>query len=145
MITKTIWVEKMIFRGESDNNTVLMDASRPIGGGNGLTPKELIAIGVAGCSAMDVAALMKKHKQPLESFEVESDVTSTEGVYPAVFTNIVLSFILTGNLNKEKVLEAVSLSQSRYCGVSAMLFKAVPIHYKVILNGEEIGSGQAAF
>lgn len=135
----------MKFTGESDGNTVKLDAKSPIGENQGLTPKELVAIGVAGCSAMDVVALMKKHKQPLESFEVVTDVTPAEGVQPAVFKNISLSFILKGNLDKERVKEAVQLSQSRYCGVSAMLFKSVPIQYRIVLNGEEIATGQAAF
>jgi putative redox protein len=145
MKTRTIWSEKMKFTGECDGNVVQLDAKSPIGEGKGLTPKELLAIGVAGCSAMDVVALMKKHKQPIESFEVVSDVTPSEGVQPAVFKNIILSFILRGHLDKSRVVEAVQLSQTRYCGVSAMLFKTVPIQYRVILNDEEIASGFASF
>ena len=48
-------------------------------------------------------------------------------------------------LERERVLEAVSLSQTKYCAVSAMLAPAVPIRYKIILNGESIGTGEAHF
>ena len=94
---------------------------------------------------MDVVALMKKYKQPLDSFDIDADVTASEGVHPAVFTQVHLLFKLTGQVDASKVLEAVHLSQTKFCGVSAMLSKAVPISYTVELNGKNIGEGQAAF
>ena len=127
MKTQTIWKEKMQFVAESDGNRIDLDAKSPIGTGKALTPKELVAIAVSGCSAMDVAALMRKHKQPLESFAVEADVAIKEGSKPQVFSEIRLTFSLTGNLDRDIVIEAVRLSQTQYCGVSAMLLKAVPI------------------
>jgi len=145
MQTRTTWTEKLKFRAESDGNSVELDAKSPVGSGMGLTPKELLAIAVSGCTGMDVVALMRKYKQPLESFEVLADATVTEGVYPAVFNKIDLTFFLKGKLDKEKVIEAVRLSQTKFCGVSAMVVKAVPIHYKIILNDEEISTGEAAF
>ncbi len=145
MKTKTIWKEKMAFSGESDGNSVSMDAKTPIGGGQGLTPKELLAIAVSGCTAMDVAALMRKHKQPVEAFEVLADVTIREGSKPQVFEKIELTFSLKGKLEKERVIEGVHLSQTQYCGVSAMVVKSVPMNYRILLNDEEIGSGAAHF
>jgi putative redox protein len=143
--TRTVWKEKMIFSAESDGNSVDLDAKSPIGTGKALTPKELLAIAVSGCTAMDVAALMKKHKQPVESFEVDADVTIKEGSKPQVFSGIALTFNLRGKLDSAKVIEAVHLSQTQYCGVSAMLVKAVPISYRILLNDEEIGRGEASF
>ena len=145
MQTRTIWKEKMSFYGESEGNRVEMDAKSPIGSGRGLTPKELVAIAISGCTAMDVVAMLKKYKQPLESLEVDADVTMVEKVQPAVFSQVSLTFNLRGNLEAAKVLEAIHLSQTKYCSVSAMMNKAVPIHYRVTLNGQEIGAGEASF
>lgn len=145
MKAKTVWNEKMIFTGESGGHSVELDTKRPIGTDTALTPKELVAIGLCGCTAMDVAALMKKHKQPVESFEVRVDAPVVEGAQAAVFKELALTFELKGNLDREKVLEAVRLSQTKYCAVSAMLVKSAPVHYQVILNGESIGSGEAHF
>jgi len=145
MSTVTRWLERMAFNCEAGNNSFRIDAKAPLGQESGPTPKELLAFAVSGCTAMDVAALMKKHKQPLESFAVEADVKMKEGSQPAVFEQIDLTFALTGPLDKEKVIEAVRLSQTKYCGVSAMVVKACPISYKIVLNGEEIGRGEAAF
>lgn len=145
MQTRTIWKEKMLFSGESDGNKVALDAKPPIGSGSALTPKELLAIAVSGCTAMDVVALLKKYKQPLESLQVEAEVMSKESSHPVLFSDVSLTFSLTGSLDSEKVIEAIHLSQTKYCSVSAMLSKAVPIHYRVVLNSKEIGKGEASF
>jgi putative redox protein len=145
MKTTLKWQEKMAFTGEADGHRLNLDAKAPLGAGGGMTPKELLPLAVSGCTAMDVAALMKKHKQPVESLEVEAEATMKEGSQPAVFLELALTFKLTGQVDKEKLLEAVRLSQTRYCGVSAMLAKSMPIHYRVILNEVEIGHGEASF
>ena len=56
-----------------------------------------------------------------------------------------LVFKIKGALNAAKIMEAVTLSQTKYCSVSAMVSKAVPITYTVELNEKNIGSGQANF
>lgn len=135
----------MAFEATAGTNKVIMDTSAPLGQGTGMSPKELVVTGLGGCTAMDVVALMKKHKQDVKAFTVNVEVEKTSGVHPAVFTKAMIEFRLEGNLDKARVLEAVELSQTKYCGVSAMLSKAFPIEYKVFINGENIGSGKAAF
>lgn len=135
----------MRFSAEAGELSVTMDAKPPIGAGSALTPKELVVAGLCGCTGMDIVALLKKYKQPLESLEIEADSTPREGGHPAVFQEIRLVFNFRGALERDKVLEAVRLSQTKYCGVSAMLSKALPIQYAVRLNEELIGSGKADF
>jgi putative redox protein len=135
----------MLFEAESAGWKVPMDAKKPIGKEQAMTPKELVVAGLGGCTAMDVVALMKKHKEPLESLEIETKVSQTESGQPRVFKEVSLTFFFKGDLNKERVLEAVRLSQTQYCGVSAMIVKTAPIHYKVVLNEIEIGEGAAEF
>lgn len=145
MQARTVWKEKMQFTGESGNHSINLDTKSPLGNDTGLTPKELVAIGVAGCTAMDVIALMKKYKQPVESFEVRVDAPVVEKVQPPIFKEMTLTFELKGQLEKEKVIESVRLSQTKYCAVSAMIYKTVPIRYSIILNGEQIGAGETDF
>lgn len=145
MKTTLNWTEKMTFKADCAGNTFLMDAKSPIGDGKAATPKELVVAGLGGCSAMDVIALLKKHKQEHKTLQVDVDVTSTTGVQPAVFTEARIQYLVTGVVDKAILLEAVTLSQTKFCGVSAMLSKAFPIYYEVFLNGEKIGSGQADF
>lgn len=138
------WNDKMSLTAESEGNTVSMDAKAPLGAGAAMTPKHLLAAGLCGCTAMDVIALMKKHKQNLTHFTIDADITTTD-THPMVFSKAVLLFKLEGELDTAKVLEAVTLSQTKYCGVSAMLSKAFPISYRVFVNGTEIGSGESVF
>ena len=140
------WKENMLFDGEAMGNHVSVDAKAPLGKGQGMTPKELLGVGMVGCTAMDVIALLKKYKQPVESFVVSTEVTTSEpGKHPAVFVDSFVSFDVTGEVQPDKLIEAVSLSQTKYCGVSAMLAKAFPIRYRVLLNGQEIATGAAKF
>jgi putative redox protein len=145
MKMKCTWNQKMNFSAEADGYRVTMDAKSPVGDSSAMSPKQLVLAGVCGCTAMDVAALLKKYKQPLENFVVEAEASLTEGVHPAVFKEIKLLFKLTGPIEAAKILEAVQLSQSKYCGVSAMIAKTAAILYDVELNGKTIGTGRAAF
>lgn len=139
------WSKNMQFEATSEGHTVPMDAKPPIGHGTAQTPKELVAAGLGGCTAMDVIALLKKHKQPLDSFEVDVDIEMSKSGYPVVFTHALITFKVTGAVDPQILSEAVVLSQTKYCGVSAMLAQVFPIEYVVELNNEQIGRGAAKF
>lgn len=139
------WTEGMKFEAAADGNILSMDAKAPIGMNSAMTPKELVAVGLAGCTAMDVVALLKKHKQNYKTFDVDVDVAMSNAGHPIVFSNVTLNFKATGEILPNVFLDAVNLSQTKYCGVSAMLAKALPIQYVVTLNGEKIGEGKADF
>lgn len=139
------WQEGMRFNTQVDNHQFLMDAKSPIGKGSAPTPKEMVAAGIIGCTAMDVIALLKKYKQLPSKFDVGIDVQTSTGQQPAVFTSAMIHYKVEGSVEPEKLKEAVVLSQTKYCGVSAMLSKAFPIEYKIELNSEIIGTGKADF
>lgn len=139
------WKDKMVFETEAGGNKTMMDAKSPIGQGSAMTPKELLLSGLGGCTAMDVVALLRKHKQLPESLNVSVEATPTATSHPTTFTKAEIVFDVRGPVTKETLLESVKLSQTKYCGVSAMLAKAFPIQYRVMLNGEEVGSGFSSF
>jgi putative redox protein len=141
----TRWNEKMTFTAGDGTHAVQMDTRSPIGSDSALSPKQLVLAGLAGCTAMDVVALLKKHQQPLEAFDVETEVEKTSAGYPEVFSSALLTFKITGQVDPARAIEAVELSQTKYCGVSAMLSKAFPIRYVIELNGQRIGEGSASF
>lgn len=145
MQTTVVWKDGMEFVGRRDKHAVPMDAVSPLGRDAGPTPKELVAMGLGGCTAMDVIALLKKHKQPPRAFRVDVDVQPTSGNHPVVFARAVLRYVVDGDVTPEVLNEAVRLSQTQYCGVSAMLARALPIEYRVVLNGQEVGAGSARF
>ena len=145
MHAKLVWKENLQFAAEADGHTVLMDAKPPIGQGKAQTPKQLLLGALCGCTAMDVASLMRKHRQDVKSFEVTAEATIREGVHPAVFTAVDIAFRIEGAVDPALAVEAARLSQTCFCAISAMLSRAVPIRYEVFVNGASAGRGQAQF
>jgi putative redox protein len=143
--TKLVWKEKMQFSAEAGEHAVLMDAKPPVGQGKAPSPKQLLLAALCGCTAMDVVALLRKHRQAMQGLEVTAEAATREGVHPAVFTEVALAFRIQGEVEPAIALESVRLSQTLYCGVSAMLSRAVPIRYEVFVNGTSAGQGQAQF
>jgi putative redox protein len=145
MKTTINWKDAMEFEATAGQHIVRMDAKAPIGKDSAPTPKELVAMGLGGCTAMDVIALLKKYKQPPQSFQIDVEIQPSTSGHPIVFEKAIITFVVNGNVDVDKLIEAVNLSQTKYCGVSAMLSKSLPIEYKVVLNGAEIGFGSANF
>ncbi len=111
----------------------------------GPSPKEALLGSLMACSAMDVVSLLRKYKVAYDSFSMTSNAEQTEK-QPKVFVQIDLCYDFTGtDLPLEKLQEAVDLSMTLYCGVSAMLAPAIPIYYIVRVNGQIEHRGQAKF
>lgn len=140
------WNSDLNFTGTAGKNSVTIDTKAPMGTDNGASPKEIVALAIASCSGMDIISLFKKYKQLPKSFKVDVDVEqTTQGIYPVIFKTVQLKFLIEGEVEKSKAIEAVRLSMTEYCGVAAMIAKSCPITYAVILNGEQIDQGEAKF
>jgi len=141
------WVSKLSYQGESRGHRVMMDAKKDLNKQElGMTPKELVLTGLCGCSGMDVISLLtSKFKLPVTQCEISATATSSESGHPIVWTQIDMEFNLKGDFPESQALQAVELSMTRFCGVSAMLSKACPIHYTVKMNEIVVGTGAAHF
>ena len=135
MKSRVTLVEKMYFNGELDNHIIPLDADQSVGGENkGPRPKGLLLTSLAGCTAMDVISILRKMRAEPEEFYVETEAEVTEE-HPKVFKSIMITYYLRGGkVTKEKAERAVQLSLENYCGVTAMLQKACPIDYKIIIE-----------
>lgn len=134
-----VWQGEMAFDVELNGHHFLIDADESVGGKNrGPRPKDLLLSGLAGCTGMDVVALLRNRKMPFDGFSVRVDADSTEE-HPRVYSAIRIEYRFTGSqLDAEKIRKAVALSRERYCGVSAMLAKAAPITDLIVLNGQPL-------
>ena len=116
------WLSGFNFTSEIRGHEVTIDADVSVGGTNlGPTPKELVLTGVAGCSAMDAIAYLKKYKlTPLDlNVKTEAELTNT---IPKYFLKINLVYKFLGTeLPEDKVIKSVETSMTRYCGVSYMI------------------------
>ncbi|MDN5347235.1 MAG: putative redox protein [Clostridia bacterium] len=132
------WENKMKFyaTGDLSGHKVEIDADPEHGGeGLGARPSELILMGMAGCTALDVISMLQKMRLQLESFSVEVEgERATE--QPRVFTRANIFYRFQGeNLPAEKVARAVNLSLEKYCGMVNTLKKAMPLTYCLEING----------
>ena len=109
--------------GETENGpAIVVDSSGgTYGTHTGLTPMELVLVGLAGCTAMDVTSIMAKKRQPLTNLQVEVEAERADE-HPKVYTKLHLTYIAYGEGVDEKALSrAIQLSEERYCSVQAML------------------------
>jgi len=130
------WKGKMAFDGAGDSGfTQRMDSEESVGGENsGARPMELIAIGLAGCTAMDVISILQKKQQPVKDFQVFVRAEQAD-THPKVFTSAVIEYLVTGSgVDEAALLRAIQLSADKYCPAQSMLSKAFPIRlvYKIL-------------
>lgn len=102
----------------------------------GASPMELLLMGIAGCSGIDIVMILKKQKIELLDLQMEVEGFRQDGAVPNVFTAIKLIVKLKGDFAPEKAKRAVDLSIDKYCSVAKMLEKTAEISYDVYLNGE---------
>lgn len=138
--------QKFSFEAKIRDHSFIMDTQQASGGDNhGPTPKELMLASILGCTGMDIIAILKKNKITPKRLIVTGDA-EPRTQHPRVFESIHVVFDTEDDvLTAEALTHAVHASLTKFCGVSAMVSKVVPIFYKVLLNGKEVGSGQASF
>ena len=123
------WIDGMLMVGKSDSgHAIVMDGPPEIGGENlGVRPMEMLLLGMAGCTMIDVVSTLEKMRENLA--DCQTKVSADRGEeYPKVFTNIHVHFILRGKkLNPLKVEKAIKLSAEKYCSASIILGKTAVI------------------
>lgn len=141
MQAKVNWQEGMSFTGTSVSGfEIQLDAKKGVGGeGRGFIPMELMAISLAGCTAMDVISILRKKQQDVTDFEVRVEAPRAEE-HPKVFTSATIDYLVTGhNVDEKAVLRAIQLTAERYCPAQAMLGKVFPIDLRYQIFEEEHG------
>lgn len=142
------WKENMIFIGLPDSGfTVQMDSEPYFGGMNsGVRPMELIALGLAGCTGMDVISILRKKRQHVTAFEVKVDAPRSPE-HPKVFTSARITYTVVGrNVSEEAVLRSIELSATKYCPAQFMLAQAFPMElYYEIYEAEGDGTRRLTF
>ena len=114
---------------------VTLDSNEVTGGqGDGFSPMEMLLIGLAGCTGMDVISILRKKRQDVTGYEVHVQGIRADE-HPKVFVEISIEHIVTGhNVQPTAVARAIELSETRYCPAAAMLGKVARITstYRII-------------
>lgn len=104
-------------------------------GGTGAKPIELVAVGLAGCTAFDVITVLRqKYHQKVTGYQVRVEADQAERP-PQVFTAVRIHHIVTGiEIDEQALQEAIRLSEEKYCSVGAMVQKTASLHttYEIV-------------
>lgn len=113
------WLGELAFRGENTRGGELQIgtlADQP-----GVSPMELLLLGLAGCTGMDVVNILRKKRQSLSDLRVNVRGKRAEE-HPKVYTEIQVEYVIAGeDLDPKAVRQAIELSEEKYCSASAML------------------------
>ena len=123
------WVQDVMFVGESGSgHAVIMDGAPEAGGRNlGIRPMEMVLLGLGGCSAFDVIAILKRGRQAVTDCIVNLDAERAT-TDPKVFTKIHMHWTVRGRALKRNLVEhAVRLTHEKYCSATAMLSKTAEV------------------
>jgi len=123
----------MTFSITQDGHKYLVDAHKENGGeDNGPAPKAFILSALAGCTAMDVVSLLAKMKVVYTDFSIAVDGTLTED-HPKTYhlVNLVYKIKIDSEEDRAKMAKSVELSQTKYCGVAAMVRSFAILNYTI--------------
>ena len=117
------WIHGLQFIGRAgDGPAVVLDTAES---GGGPSPMELMLMGVAGCTAMDVISILKKKRMKVHTLRV--DISGDRAAdYPKRYTAVHISYVVKGtDINPNGVEQAIDLSMNKYCGAMASLNAAI--------------------
>ena len=136
---ETQWMGKMQFNALVNGHTIIMDAPERVGGeDNGSIPKPFVLTALSGCTGMDIVSILRKSNKEVTDFSIKVTGELSKQV-PIEYVSMHVLYEFQGEASRrDDALEAVNLSQEKYCGVSHMLKKALPITWEVNYNWETI-------
>ena len=130
---KVLWTDNERYVGEaSSRHAIVLDTASEK---TANTPMELVLIALCGCTASDVIGILRKKREPFTHLEVQAEGERAAG-YPAVYTDIKLTYRISGKVSRKAMEDAVRLSKEKYCSVSAMLEKTAKISIEIKYDNE---------
>lgn len=138
MDAKVTWQKELQFTGVADSGFEVQMDSHPTPA-TGVSPMEMVALALAGCTGMDVISILNKQRQHVTSFDVRLHAERSPD-YPKVITSAIMEYVVVGHAIQETaLLTAIDRSLQKYCPVHAMLKKAFPIdvRYSIYEDGTE--------
>lgn len=130
MIAYSEWRQRTVYEGIAENgNTIVFDTDTAHT--HGPSPMEAVLMALCSCTSVDVVSILQKKRQELTGLRVSAEATQAPAP-PRVFTHIKLTYAVSGKLSRKAVEDAVSLSKNKYCSVSLMLAKSMPVEYEIV-------------
>jgi putative redox protein len=131
-LTQPFKVERQFAATTGSEHHMLLD---DLAGGTGPKPIELVAVGLAGCTAFDVITVLRqKFHQKVTGYEVRVEADQAERP-PQVFTSVRIHHVVTGfEIDPAAIEQAIRLSEEKYCSVGAMVKQTASLHttYEIV-------------
>lgn len=119
---------------ENDRGHQVSIDNKSVENPKGASPMELLLMGVAGCSSIDIISILNKQKIEFDSLEIDVDGNREDKPAPSLFTAIHATVRVSGDVKPEKIYRAAQLSFTKYCSVSMTLAATAKISFSVIVN-----------
>ncbi|CAI8169675.1 MAG: Uncharacterised protein [Bacteroidota bacterium] len=119
---------------ENDRGHQVAIDNKAVDNPQGASPMELLLMGVAGCSSIDIISILNKQKVPFDSLEIDVEGDRDDKPAPSLFTKIHATVRVSGDVKPEKIYRAAHLSFTKYCSVSLTLAATAEISFSVIVN-----------
>ncbi len=133
---KNIYDLHSIIENETGNSILIDDKTSQ--NPKGVSPMELLLMGVAGCSSIDIISILKKQKQKFEKLTIEVEGIREKGELPALFQKIHSKIKFDGKIDEKKAFRACELSFTKYCSVSKTLEATADITFSVYINNKKV-------
>jgi len=134
-VVELIWERDLVFSVEAPASAVHVRRLKiDSDSAAGPSPMQLVAMGLAGCMAIDLVHILKKGRHDLRGLRAELTGKRAE-TEPRRFTQMTLLFELTGDILAEHVDRAIQLSRDKYCSVWHSLRQDIDLHVTYTISG----------
>ena len=124
------WIDKLQFVGRGDKGPAVVFDN--LEGAGGPTPMQMVLMGVAGCTGMDVISILKKKRADVRYFRIEISGTQAED-HPHRFTHVRINYVVTGTgIDPNAVERSIELSTTKYCSATASINAELSHTYEII-------------
>ena len=107
---------------DEQGHVLATDSSLENGGlESGFRPMQLVLCALGSCSAIDMVSILKKQRQEILDLTIIIEGEREKDTIPSLWKSVSVSFVLKGNIEKEKAEKAASLSMEKYCSVAETL------------------------
>ncbi len=127
--------DNFLFEGYNEQGNKIKLDNTTLPQAEGASPMEAVLMAVAGCSGIDIIAILKKQRQQITNFSIEVEGERMQVDEAKPFKSIHLKFIIDGEVEPRKALKAAELSFEKYCSVSKSLNPDIKISYEAVING----------
>ena len=129
--------DNFLFEGYNEQGNKIKLDNTTLPQAEGASPMEAVLMAVAGCSGIDIIAILKKQRQQITNFSIEVEGERMQVDEAKPFKSIHLKFIIDGEVEPRKALKAAELSFEKYCSVSKSLNPDIKISYEAVINGNK--------